>query len=112
MTPFWQYEQKNEDGSTTIKKQLPKVRPATKDRPEKVITVDGKPVYMLFCLAPLGTEDVLIEAVADVEEQDSEDLIAAEEAQTETQEPVETPVAEEVSEEKSEEPEAGDETAE
>jgi len=109
LTPFWQYEKKNEDGSTSIIKQPAKVRPATKDRPEKVITIDGKPVYMLFCLAAKGTQDTLMQATADVEEQDSEDLIAAEEGQSEMNEPQGDP---EPVAEKESESEEGDESAE
>ena len=65
LKPFWTQEVTAEDGTVTIKKQEPKKRPANleKGTPEKIITHNGKPVYMQFSLEDLGTKDVLIEDV-------------------------------------------------
>tara|TARA_R110000822_G_C15141170_1_gene476224 strand:+ start:142 stop:672 length:531 start_codon:yes stop_codon:yes gene_type:complete len=79
--PFWTYQKTMEDGTKQTISQPSKIKPANKAKgtPEEVVTVDGKPVYMQFYIATLGTKDTPIVAGAVVEEeQDAEDLIQKE----------------------------------
>lgn len=79
--PYWTYEKTDEaDGTKKLISQRPKVKPANKDKgtPEEVITVDGKPVYMQFVLAPAGTVDTPIVAGAVAEAEDADVMIESE----------------------------------
>lgn len=79
--PFYTWTTKDPaTGADILNTQKPKIKPGNekKGTVDEEVIVDGKPVYMQFVLAPVGAEDVLIQASAVAEEAAEDDLAGSE----------------------------------
>lgn len=85
--PFWTYQKTDEtDGTKKTISQPCKIKPGSKSKGtvDTPVHIDGKPVYMQFAVAPVGTKDSILENSPVVPEADDADALITNETEQET----------------------------